>query len=1128
MSEKDKPDEHPTAAQPPEKAKRRKQPATQFSAGDYITKLWALFQIHEGNIGTTGRSAKAPSVHEGQTESPTAPTNSKKLAEDPEQQATLAAKLNYGPSKWLLEQEVELIADRRALHQPLNTTPFPDPKEPGEDIYGWARTNQLTGLCFSGGGIRSATFNLGILQAMAAKDWLAQFDYLSSVSGGGYIHSWLAGWLKRKVTEFKAEQDPEPVMGAWRHVTERLCPLSSGRSELPVQTVWPRQIQWLRRYSNYLTPRKGALSGDTWAAVASWMRNVLLNQALLLLIFLAVLCLPHLLAPATRLEPHAPAKVVKAGGISTVKIGQLETALSLQLTDARGQAASPPGESNYGPVFKSYFYSGALPPSLTRLWTLHPHFISLAMLALLFYVFGCTCIGSLLRLEYGGARRGVSPDAMPERRGSGFKAWLRQNEFAVVCWGIVMPLLSFGIVLTEIVRCHPPTRVWTFKVFCLLLGLVWIETFCGGALGNTVAQEEDNRQAADVNAQRPGVLWRSGWTLILLLLGVPAAVAGSLLATLIAALLRSTWMSTGQHWLMLSNSCSLQVTVGTLLFFWLPPLTMVIASGMIGKKFPDWLGEWLARIRAYTLVVGLVWICLVGCALLGPGAMMHVFSSHWAGWTGLGAWLVATLTGVLSGKSGKTSGDQQTSGGALEWVATAAPYLYIAGLVLLLSWLLELCRDLGWHWPGNTLDWSPAAVATMRWLRSLGWPWLGNELRWLTAALAMSGLAALLGWRLDINQFSMHSFYRNRLTRCYLGASNLKRNPSPVTGFDERDSNDLYIHELRAPDYPGPIPIFCCAMNITTGEDLAWQERKAASFALTPAYSGYSVSWTEWRENLSFNGFVPTKMLYPGGPTVATAMAASGAAVSPNWGYHTQSATAFLLTMFDARLGLWIPNPRRSAVAGRRKEKAAIPPSSPRFAPFWLINELLGSVDDTSKYVYVTDGGHFDNMGLYELVRRRCYRIVICDAEEDGNYDYDGIGSAIRKCRIDFGAEIKLDLADLSPNTKSLLSPAHIVRGTIRYPETPLGEEYEGIVTYIKASLTAKAPPPLPPAGGAPAASAPGTVKLPDVPGDVQSYKLQHEDFPHDSTAEQWFTESQFESYRRLGQSVIDGLPQLF
>src|ERR1700735_4168868 len=85
------------------------------------------------------------------------------LDEDPEAQQALAYFAQYTPTKWLLEEEARLIADRRDLHAPERKTPRFDRKS-NEDIYDWARKHRLTGLCFSGGGIRSATFNLGILQ----------------------------------------------------------------------------------------------------------------------------------------------------------------------------------------------------------------------------------------------------------------------------------------------------------------------------------------------------------------------------------------------------------------------------------------------------------------------------------------------------------------------------------------------------------------------------------------------------------------------------------------------------------------------------------------------------------------------------------------------------------------------------------------------------------------------------------------------------------------------------------------------------------------------------------------------------------------------------------------------------
>jgi hypothetical protein len=1016
------------------------------------------------------------------------------LPEDPELQQSLAYFAQYTPSKWLLEQEAGVIADRRDLHDPGRKMPRFRQDDPNEDIYDWARKSRLTGLCFSGGGIRSATFNLGILQGLAVKGWLDQVDYLSSVSGGGYIHSWLVGWLKRETAELKRQSVNEPELAAWQQVMSRLVPLPHREPGKPFQAVWPSQIQWLRRYSNYLTPHKGAFTGDTWSAIASWLRNVSVNQGLLISIFLAVLCVPHLFAPQVHLQSYRASAPTNSSVVSSATAGGAKTTLTLALGPAQptqisdGLAAIP--TESFAEALEGYArwdLAGGIPISR---WSIGAFF---------FFLVGTVSVGILLRLEYSRALPGKE-NKLPRRHGNSLGAKFRRWQ---VIWAnllIVVPLLLFGLCMTRESLRHPCRPAYILELFCLLAGLVWTETFSGGALSETVRQEQESRKARSHEDWQPGFWWKAWKTAELAFWGVPAAVAGALVGMLIAAGLNCVWMRDVARWLLLDRPTSVQVVLGALLFFWLPPLTMVLASGLIGKNFPGWLGEWLARIRGYTLLAGIGWIFLFGCSLLTPGAATHLWQWAWVKWPAILAWLGTTLGGVLAGKSGKTSGDQTSTSGALEWIVVVAPYVYIAGLAILLSLVLE--------WGSQILSKTFC---------------LGDLTVWIALIGFFVIFAVMLGSRLDINEFSMHSFYRNRLTRCYLGASNKSRNPSPITGFDERDSNDLSIAELTpAGGYPGPIPIFCCTMNITTGEDLAWQERKAASWVFTPLYSGYTVGWTEWRRNLRFNGFVPTAMLYPGGPNVATAVAASGAALSPNWGYHTKPATAFLMTMFDVRLGLWVPNPRRSASAGQPVNAPAgdLPSASPGFAPTRLLSELLGRVDDTSSYVYLTDGGHFDNMGLYELVRRRCYHIVICDAEEDGQYTFEGIGAAIRKCRIDFGVAIDLDLSGLSPNTKNKLSPTHMVRGTIRYPETLPGDD--GEVIYIKASLTRREPPD----GATPPVK--GSVELPDVPGDVQNYKLENQNFPHDSTAEQWFTESQFESYRRLGQRVVARIDRLF
>jgi hypothetical protein len=121
------------------------------------------------------------------------PTTLEFLETHPDFQQKAADLVDYSPNRWLLAQEIPVVRERRRIHdQPA--APF-DPEK--DDPYEWAREKKLQGICFSGGGIRSATLNLGVLQGLAKLEILNHFDYLSSVSGGGYIHEWFAAWIKK-------------------------------------------------------------------------------------------------------------------------------------------------------------------------------------------------------------------------------------------------------------------------------------------------------------------------------------------------------------------------------------------------------------------------------------------------------------------------------------------------------------------------------------------------------------------------------------------------------------------------------------------------------------------------------------------------------------------------------------------------------------------------------------------------------------------------------------------------------------------------------------------------------------------------------------------------------------------
>ena len=896
----------------------------------------------------------------------------------PDLQAQVSSLAGYTPSEWLLEHELTQVHERRKKvgSDPVSST---------GSAYDRAATSGLMGLCFSGGGIRSATFNLGILQGLAELRLLRSFDYLSTVSGGGYVHQWFAAWIKRRCFE---------------EVERQLVPLPETGSP----DSHPEPLRWLRRYSNYLTPEIGLLTADTWVAFATWLRNTLLNQIILIsgLLFLALL--PHVLALPGIVPRRFPTVASAVGAIFYLFLVAVYFVGRDLWTFG---TPSPSGKRGIGQA------RGTLSQEGVQRVVVLPLMVSALLLALLFPVISEETFGFHLVL-------------------------------ACVAGGFLLFVLAVTIAfagrapLSFLKTHHRSAQFKTVGEFWKM-PKCWVHLWFALAILGVLT--------ACVLAAAGGVAW----------------VFGSFF------LVAKLWSWTGALFF------RFVLIAAPPLFLGAPLVTMLLLVGFLGRTFRDSHREWLSRLAAWMGLFMLLWTVSIAFSLLSRRAVLWLwFKFRPVGISAFLGWLASTVGGLIAGKSAKSSGatsDKASSSSAVEVVAVVGPYIFIAGLLVLVSALAEkILTSLA---PGGPL---------------VGW----------ATYIAILAICFLFAWRVDINEFSLHAFYRNRLTRCYLGASNIPRHPNPFTGFDDSDAEVAVSDLLPDKEYYGPFPIFCTALNLTFGEDLAWQERKAASFVFTPLYSGYDVPWTAARRESTwrFNGFVRTaSYAYPEpGVHINTAAAISGAALSPNMGYHTNPATAFLLTLFSVRLGWWLRNPRVLNEDGSALESPnRYPPPSPPFSLLSLVRELLGHTNDTSNYVYLSDGGHFDNMGLYELVRRRCRYIVICDSEEDGALNFGGIGMAIRKARIDFGVDVALDLRPLQNKKDTEYSASHCVVGSVVYPEDP---ENPGTVVYIKSSLTG------------------------DEPADVLNYKKQHPVFPHDSTTDQWFTESQFESYRRLGHHV--------
>jgi hypothetical protein len=991
------------------------------------------------------------------------------LKENPRLQAVLAACTAYTPSKWLLEKELS----RRDSSDPESMSPKSWSQYPDEDVYDAADREELAGLCFSGGGIRSATFCLGVMQAFAEARKLNKFDYLSTVSGGGYIHQWLASWIAR---------DPERI----RRVQERLVPLpdkgSGARS--------PEQILWLCRYSSYLTPRRGMLSADTWAMIAIWFRNTFLNQ-LVLFAFLA--CCLLLMRAVTypfvsSLSENGHASGACGALLSVEAIyllafflivflgffscGPMWRALASVTKDAQGNKYPCGALGNLAVVgwivFPSCFLAALAALEAVGRIVLHPDlscrpflvcFLAYIFLMLLAVTFGGEVPHYFWNLSLMGTR-GLFRRSFKRLFGRYFRKVFKRLFGALMIFSaIVCIAIAFA---PFIYLAHLQDGAGSIREAAASVVTFFDHIVSKPPASVTLRQE--------VSATGDSV------SRLAMQVTVGAAPTGTSDA---------------------SASNRLIAVFLPVLFLAMQFLAIRLQLGMIGRFYTESRREWLGRLGGWSAIFACVWMVLSAIALYGPQALQWFCqdSTLKAVWSGLSVLAVHAVT-LYAGGSSKSDGKPKQGAllgySPLDLVGIVGAPICILSLLVIVSGLVGMA---------------------LQWIAGLSHS-LVYTLLFVAAVLL---IFALFGWRVDVNEFSMHGFYRNRLARCYLGATDPDRIPDPFTHFDDREAGshkNMIVSNLLpakfggtkrngdAP-YDGPFPIFCSTVNLTFGEELGWQDRKGASFAVTPLFTGYHVGWTAEKgsgADTSFNGFVPTKdyAYFGGGISMATAAAISGAALNPNMGYNSSPPLAFLMTLFNVRLGWWLANPRKPKVWPATENKP-----TPRFGPRYLLRELFGLVDDTSDYVCLSDGGHFENMGLYELVRRRCKHIVVCDAEQDTNTAFEGIGHAIAKCRTDFGAEIDLDLRPLIPDPITKLSAEHFRVGTIRYPAPPhassekeIGRKYEGTIVYLKSTVVG------------------------DETADLLHHKRTCPDFPQDSTLNQWFTESQFESYRRLGQLI--------
>src|SRR5271165_364118 len=634
-----------------------------------------------------------------------------------------------------------------------------------------AADKSLVGLAFSGGGIRSATFNLGILQALARQRLLRAFDYVSTVSGGGYIGGWLMGWMYHQCIGIQ-------------EVEERL----SAPPDAPRESADPPEVHFLRQYSNYLTPRKGALGGDFWAFAASYLRNTLLNQAILVLALLSLLLLPRTFVFLLHV------------------FEEMEEALRGRFSD----------------VVQAYMES--------QYFAMEAGLV-LALVAVVF-------IG--LNLVSVDARKSRK-DSKPLRcaAGAGKRDCWFTNPWAVQAL-IVVPLLlaaafftyGLGQFLTQWqIVDHP--RYSAPWLGCKVYFALWAVALLVRGIVRAAVKNTGNGG--------PNV-----W-LILATAAATGAITGYLFVPF-ARVLVPTGDGVG-----FAYSKWHAMTFGTPLTVGMILIAGVLHIGLMERQMTDAHREWWGRLGGLLVIYAACWFFLFGIAVYFPyglGLLLSLESHrHPVTFTGVLVWIASTAYGVAFGKSdrsGKLLADASGKEKLLNYLAKAAPYVFILGVLMGLSLL---------------------AAAISNWIAGQGESVLALPSDWyfdsgvpLTCVLLLVA-AMVLSWRVDINEFSIHYLYRNRLVRCYLGASVPGRNAQPFTGFSDTDNFALTHLQIPAgsadPKDARPLPIVNASLNVVRGKELGLQTRKARSFAITPLYGGFTrrpLGETAWE---SFFG--PTK-----------------------------------------------------------------------------------------------------------------------------------------------------------------------------------------------------------------------------------------------------------------------------
>jgi hypothetical protein len=924
-------------------------------------------------------------------------------------------KANDREDRMLREELAAISSKRRAAKKLADNLQSRTPREGPYTV----------GLAFSGGGIRSATVSLGIMQKLAGAGLLKHIDYLSTVSGGGYIGSALTWWLRGNAqgepsyeSMYDAEdrfpfgtRDPSlPEYAANGHAANRLL----------------TPLQYLRVQGNYLAPGNGL---SIWSGIAVVARAILLNLMIWIPIAALVMGLIYLLGQLPFLKglPFA---------VRMAAPGTLETA-----ADAVGSSGQV--ELNQ-----------TIPPAFLLM-------LLLAVVLFILFVYGCInhSLLSWTNLTESATARKAADSAAPAETAKWY-SWLLVGLVALAGLALLVAMLLWMQPAVKFLFANGRSAAPPELPGPMLGIILWAIVLIGTVVAITFLGRDRLSENFNMDNQR------AAGAVLLGLLGILALGyiadyfvpedARSVLARIPALLL---------FFYVLAFLAFTTYLIG--LFTRHILRAEAVANPLAEMQAPTpALLQYRAR-RVFEWFFGRILFFIIALVVFGSLPLVSSYINYGLGgvWTALG--LGITLGGhVLSRIRGNSRLTEITI------IIGAALFAY--GILLV-----------GHRLAVTFMEGEPAQRA-------------------LIAAAIIVALIA--GWFVNTNHIGLHRFYRDRLMEAFLpdAASLCRDTNAPATAANERKLVDCWSDVWSK----GPYQIINANVVLTNSAERKYRLRGGDNFMLTPKFVGSSAT-----------GWYPTARTAIGDLTLASAMAISGAAANPRGaaGGHGLTRSTFValaMSLLNVRLGYWIPNPCHG-VPGLLLRRPN------HFWPGGIYAATRGGYTETSKWLEIADGGHFENLAVYELVRRRCGLIVVCDGGQDNASSYGDLVTAVQRMGQDFGATVHFDMQvkKADGNGFENSSPAQMI-ATPTLKDYPKGAEFaekgyfvgridygqrggkgwpeSGILIYLKSTL------------------------IRDLAIGAKGYRGAHHDFPNESTGDQFFDEEQFEAYREVGYRICE------